>query len=201
VPLKHRSTARTPFNTAKAIPHFCFSLTGHCSSRSMDPCLMTAIRILMQLHWDSLCQKQAFFFTDGHIQGEYIHTEMEWQQARLPQAYSPHTHGFGLWVKICSYLHLHMRNVLHGIFYANLHVCCSSKLHIIELKPKLTIPHIFFFFSISFFPYFLLNRISDISGPQFRITHFLTMYTDHFLGRFPDPRTAIQLLSNCNVIA
>lgn len=70
VPLKHCSTARTTFSTAKAISHFCFSLNGHCSKRCMDPCLMTAIHILMQLHQDSLCQKQAFFFTDGPIQGD-----------------------------------------------------------------------------------------------------------------------------------
>lgn len=194
MPLKHRSTARTPFNTAKAISHFCFSLTGHCSSRSMDPCLMTAIRILMQLHWDSLCQKQAFFFTDGHIQGEYIHTEMEWQQARLPQAYSPHTHGFGLWVKICSYLHLHMRNVLHGIFYANLHVCCSSKLHIIELKPKLTIPHIFFFFFNLFFSLFLAEQ---------NFWHFRTTVSNYSLldNVYRSLSRSFSRSQNCNSIA
>lgn len=70
VPLKHYFTARTPFSTAKAIHHFYFPLTGDCSSRSMDPFLMIAVQILMQLYWLSLCQERVISFINGHIQVE-----------------------------------------------------------------------------------------------------------------------------------
>lgn len=86
LPLKHCFTARTPFSTANAIHNFCFQLRTDCSSRCTNLCLMTAVRVLMQLYWDPLCQIWAFLSTNGHTQGELVHAKMEWQQARLPQA-------------------------------------------------------------------------------------------------------------------
>lgn len=54
----------------KAIHNFCFQLSSDCSCTRMDSCLMTAVHVLMQLHWDPLCQAWAFLSTKGLIQGE-----------------------------------------------------------------------------------------------------------------------------------